>query len=68
MMLNGRLQKFGLRAVLVKSLNAKYYLFLVERGREADFQHYLGIEGHTVVCWLDSDNELAVLERKLNHP
>ncbi|MCI0564623.1 MAG: hypothetical protein MN733_39650 [Nitrososphaera sp.] len=64
--LNGRLQKFGLRGVLVKSPDMKFYVFLVERGKESDFHHYLNAEGQTIVCWLDSNQELQTLERKLN--
>ena len=63
--LNGRLPRFGLRAVLVKAPDAKYYVFLVEYGKEVDFQSYLDVEGHVVVWWLDSDNDLEALERKL---
>src|SRR5688572_21632643 len=43
--LNARLQQFGLRALLVKSLAGKFYIFLVESGKEADCQRYLDIEG-----------------------
>ena len=64
--LNGRLQGFGLRGVLVRNLNAKFYLLLVEEGKEERFQHYLDIEQLTVVCWLDNDKELETLEEKLN--
>ena len=63
--LNGRLKSFGLRGVLVRSPTSRYYVFLVESGKEGDFQRYLDVEGHTVVCWLDTDSELGVLERKL---
>lgn len=64
--LNGRLKNFGLRAVLVKSAGVRFYVFLVERDKEADFWRYLDVEGHTIVCWLDSDAELEALEQKLN--
>lgn len=63
--LNGRLQQFGLRAVLVKSPGSKFYIFLVENGKEADCQNYLEKEGHKIVCWLDRDSELEAIERKL---
>jgi hypothetical protein len=63
--LNGRLRKFGLRAVLVKSPGAMFYIFLVENGKEAYCQHYLEKEGHQIICWLDRDRELEALERKL---
>lgn len=64
--LNGRLQGFGLRGVLVKNFDAKYYILLVERGKEDCFQYYCDIQELTVVCWLDNDKELKMLEKKLN--
>ncbi len=64
--LNGRLASFGWRAALAKSSGAKYYLFLVEQGKESDFQAYLGSEGHVVICWLSSDDELCALEGKMS--
>ena len=64
--LNSRLRKFDLRAVLVKSPGPKFFILLVERGKETEFQRYLHRESLTVVCWLDNDAELQALERKLN--
>ena len=64
--LNGRLQRFGLRGVLVKNLDTKYYIFLVERGKENYFQCYCDTEEITVVCWLDNDKALKILDEKLN--
>ena len=64
--LNGRLQGFGLRGVLVKNPDDRYYIFLVERGKEDCFQYYCDIQELTVVCWLDNDKELKMLEKKLN--
>ena len=61
--LNGRLQTFKLRGVLVKSPASNYYVLLVEQGKEADLQCYLDVEAHTIVCWLDSDEALERLER-----
>ena len=63
--LNGRLQNFGLRAALIKSPSSRYYVFLIESGKEAECESYMQIEGHTMVCWLDNDQQLAELERKL---
>ncbi len=57
---NGRLRDFGLRAVLIRNLAGRYYVLLVERGKEAQFERYHTIEGFTLVCWLDDD---AALER-----
>jgi hypothetical protein len=63
--LNARLKKFGWRSALVKSTDGKFYIFMLELGKEMEFQRYLDLEGHTVVCWLDQDEELQRLESKL---
>jgi hypothetical protein len=63
--LNGRLQRFGLRGVLIKNRISQYFVMLVEKGQEAGFEEYLGIEALQVVCWLDDASALANLERKL---
>jgi 2-polyprenyl-3-methyl-5-hydroxy-6-metoxy-1,4-benzoquinol methylase len=60
--LNGRLLNFGLRAVLVRSHVGKHYLFLVERGHEAEFGSYLEAEQNAVVRWLDNDEDLQAIQ------
>ena len=60
--LNRRLVRFGLRAVLAKSPNGSFFVFLVERGKEAEFGEYVGTEQLIVVCWLDNDRDLEALE------
>ena len=63
--LNGRLQRFGLRAVLAKNAAGKFYLYLVERGREAEFDRYAQVEAQQVVCWLDTDDAVRAAEHRL---
>jgi hypothetical protein len=63
--LNGRLRQFGWRSALVRSSNGRYYIMLIESGKEADFQAYLKNEKQTIVTWLDSDETLTTLERKM---
>jgi hypothetical protein len=63
--LNGRLLEFGLHAALVRSPRGRYYVFLIERGREAECQQYLEAEGHEVVCRLDSDEALETLRQRM---
>lgn len=63
--LNGRLPQFGLRALLAKSPTSRYFIMLVEEGREAELQRYLDLESHVIVSWLDSDTALASLEQAL---
>ena len=62
---NQRLPRFGLRAVLVKSPDGKHYVWLVERGKEPQFQQYLEAEQQVVLCWLDRDEALARLARQM---
>jgi hypothetical protein len=63
--LNGRLERFGLRGVLVKNRKGQYFVLLVERGREPLFERYLAVENLTVLCWLDHSAALEELERKV---
>lgn len=63
--LNGRLLQFGLRAALVKSPSGRYFILLIEQGREADAQKYFDLEKQEIVCWLDSDEALGTLERRM---
>jgi hypothetical protein len=62
---NARLARFGLRAVLAKSWENKYFIYLVERGREDEFGQYLDSERNRVVAWLDTDEACASLEQAL---
>lgn len=63
--LNGRLRDHGLRGVLVKSPINRWFVFLVERGKEPLFEQYLETEKHVIVSWLDNDEDLARLEKAL---
>ena len=60
--LNGRLVTHGLRAALVRSDAGKYYLFLVERGHDADVERYMTPEQNRIVRWLDNDEDLRAAE------
>lgn len=59
---NDRLVHHGFASVLVKSLEDKFYIFLIEKGHERAFQEYIAHEGHVVVVWLDGrETDLAKL-------
>ena len=59
--LNGRLEQFGLRGVLIRNRGTgRYFVLLVERGREPQFDAYCAVENLAVVAWLDST---AALDR-----
>jgi len=59
--LNGRLQDFGLRGVLVRNRIDRYFVLLVERGHEPEFERYLDVEELHVVTWLDTTADLERL-------
>ena len=62
--LNGRLASFGLRAVLVRNPGGRYFVLLVEKAKQADFDAYVNSERLAIMCWMDSDESLRALERK----
>lgn len=62
---NARLPRFGLRAALARNSEGRFYVFLVERGQEADFQSYLRDEKNEVVLWLDDEDSLRALQRSI---
>ena len=53
--LNGRLVAHGLRGVLMKNKEGRFYVLLVEAGCEDEFTRYIEEELQTVVLWLDDD-------------
>ena len=64
--LNGRLESFGLRGVLIRNtLTGRYFILLVERGREDAFAAYAAQESLEVVAWLDSTEALEALRARL---
>lgn len=62
--LNARLPRLGLRPALVKGTEEKFFVLLVERGKEPDFQQYLVEEGLRVIHWLDDEQVLRALGRE----
>jgi hypothetical protein len=67
--LNGRLEQFGLRGVLIQNrLTKRYFVLLVERGREPSFEAYLAAENLRIVHWLDSAEACAALDAKVTPP
>ncbi|MGE0268302.1 MAG: hypothetical protein AB7S78_07590 [Candidatus Omnitrophota bacterium] len=64
--LNGRLEQFNLRGVLVKNMVSKrYFVLLVERGKEPEFEEYLKEEQLKIITWMDNSDVLNNLEQKL---
>jgi hypothetical protein len=56
--LNGRLTDHNLNSVLVKNRNNRYFILLVESGKESIFENYLREEQLNIVTWLNSDDAL----------
>lgn len=63
--LNGRLAGFNLRGVLVKNRVNRFFVMLVERGKEDAFERYVRQEPLNIVAWLDSPEALNALETAL---
>ncbi len=64
--LNGRLEQFGLRAVLIRNRGTgRYFMLLVESGKEALFDAYCLQENLAIVAWLDSTVACEALRYKL---
>lgn len=64
--LNGRLEQFGLRGVLIRNRGTgRYFVLLVEQGCEAEFDAYCDQENLAVIAWLDSTAALDALSAKL---
>jgi len=67
--LDGRLAGFGLRGVLIQNRDPKrYFVLLVERGREDVFEAYLAAENLRIVHWLDSQEACASIDREVGVP
>ncbi len=65
--LNGRLEQFGLRGVLIRNRGTgRYFVLLVEHGREAQFDAYCAQENLAVIAWLDRTAALDDLAAKLS--
>lgn len=56
--LNARLPAHGLRPALIRNPSGKYYLLLIEKGRETFFENYLHDEAQAFIAWLDDDASL----------
>jgi hypothetical protein len=64
--MNGRLAGFNLRPVLVKNRVNRFFVLLVEKGKEPAFDRYVQSEPLKIVSWLDSDGALLALEAALD--
>ena len=63
--LNGRLAQFGLRPVLVKNRVDRFFVLLVQRGKEDAFMSYVEGEPLTIVAWMDTTEALRSLQARI---
>jgi len=64
--LNGRLEQFGLRCVLIRNRDTgRYFILLVESGKEVLFDNYCKQENLAVVAWLDSSEACEFVRARL---
>ncbi len=63
--LDARLERFNLRAALVKNAGGRHFIFLIERGAEQDCQRYMDAEQIELVAWLDSSAACGEVDRLL---
>lgn len=63
---NSRLRQFGLRTVLIRNRLNRFFVLLVERGKEASFEEYVSLEQLTVIAWLDDEETVARIEACLS--
>ncbi len=63
--LNGRLVQFGLHAVLVKNKIGRYFVLLMEDGKQAEFDEYMRLEELEIIARMDSTKNLEHLESAL---
>lgn len=60
--INSRLKKFKFRTAIIKSLNSgKYFIFILEKGKEKAFNKYLKQENFKVILWFDKKSDLKKL-------
>lgn len=64
--LNGRLAEFGLRTALVRNTQTnRFYVLVVERGKEPIFESYLAEERAELLLWMDTTESLEALRAKI---
>jgi hypothetical protein len=62
--LNGRLKQFNLHGVLIRNTNtSRYFILLLEEGKDEEFWAYMGVEGLEVISWLDTTERLDALKQ-----
>lgn len=65
--LNGRLSQFGFRTFLIKNtITGRFFVFLVESGKEDSFNCYLRQESLQVIVELSDDQQIDAFSKRSN--
>tara|TARA_B100001971_G_C17915977_1_gene395271 strand:- start:79 stop:462 length:384 start_codon:yes stop_codon:yes gene_type:complete len=65
--MNGRLENFNLRTCLIRNKKSnRYFILIVEKGHEDEFNKYLDQESCELVTWMDSTYELDKIRQLIN--
>lgn len=64
---NSRLISFGIRACIVRNLDDKLFILLVEKGKENLFYEYIREEEAEILFWLDTSNSVSSLKEWINN-
>lgn len=56
--INARTRNEGFKTALIRNPQNRYYVLLVEDGKEDLFYDYLKEDGQVVVCWLNDEESL----------
>lgn len=66
--LNSRLPRFGLYPILVRNRLQHYFVVLLEKGKEVEFEQYVDLERLEIVAHLADERHLERIARNLtNH-
>ena len=63
--INGRLCKFNIRTALVKNRIDRFFILLIEKGHEIEFEEYMRLEKMTIVAWLDDPKDLNMINKEI---
>ncbi len=61
--INKRLKSFGLKTVLTKGMDDKFFIQLVQEGKDKEFADYAKLNGLKIVCWLDNEQNLKKIDK-----
>ena len=63
--INGRLSDFDIRTALVKNRIGRFFLLLVEKGHQTEFEEYMRLEKMNIVAWLDEPEHIRLIDNSI---